>query len=333
MEAWNALAQALIGAGLEIHTAWPIHTESESSLHIAKKNAARSTILLVCRKRSGDGKPVWWDDEFQERLERVVRQKAEEFEAHGITGVDLYLSTFGPVLREVSQNWPVMDPQGGEPITPDQALDLARRVVGDYRIEKLAAAWQGEIDPVTRWYLLAWDLFRAAEFPFDEGRKLALVAGGEVVTEKSRGRGKKTPDFLDVLKDRLVVVKKGEYLQIQSPAERFKKNKVDPAAAAYPVTLDALHAALVLLKEDGLRGVEGLFRRTNVHRDAAFLSAFEALHRALPRIREEWKGLEALRAEFLADRIAPLPEEEDALEAGLFDGEDGGDEEFEEDED
>jgi putative DNA methylase len=56
VEAWDTLASALIGAGFVIKASWPVHTESEHSLHIAKKNAAATTILLVCRKRvSGSG--------------------------------------------------------------------------------------------------------------------------------------------------------------------------------------------------------------------------------------------------------------------------------------
>ena len=53
VEAWDTLATALIGAGFVIKASWPVHTESEHSLHQAKKNAASSTILLVCRKRAG----------------------------------------------------------------------------------------------------------------------------------------------------------------------------------------------------------------------------------------------------------------------------------------
>ncbi|MCK4470963.1 MAG: DUF1156 domain-containing protein, partial [Anaerolineae bacterium] len=51
VEAWDTLATALIGAGFSIETSWPVPTEFEHSLHQAKKNAARSTILLACRKR------------------------------------------------------------------------------------------------------------------------------------------------------------------------------------------------------------------------------------------------------------------------------------------
>ncbi|MCZ7568051.1 MAG: DUF1156 domain-containing protein [Ardenticatenaceae bacterium] len=51
VDAWDTLATALIGAGFSVETSWPVHTESEHSLHQARKNSAASTILLTCRKR------------------------------------------------------------------------------------------------------------------------------------------------------------------------------------------------------------------------------------------------------------------------------------------
>ena len=49
-------------AGFVIDASWPVHTESDNSLHQAKKNAAASTILLVCRKREASSESAWWDD-------------------------------------------------------------------------------------------------------------------------------------------------------------------------------------------------------------------------------------------------------------------------------
>jgi putative DNA methylase len=50
-EAWEALFTSLIEAGFTITATWPVKTESEHSLHQAKKNAAQSTVILVARKR------------------------------------------------------------------------------------------------------------------------------------------------------------------------------------------------------------------------------------------------------------------------------------------
>jgi hypothetical protein len=127
---WDTLGSALIKAGFRIDASWPVNTESEASLHQAKKNSAASTILLTCRKRGKAGEPVWWDD-LKGKVKAVARQKAEDFEAEGITGVDLYISTFGPVLAIISESWPVLTSESddeGEPIPlkPGDALDLAR---------------------------------------------------------------------------------------------------------------------------------------------------------------------------------------------------------------
>jgi hypothetical protein len=38
-------------------------------------------------------------------VRRVAREKAQEFAARGIAGVDLCLSTFGPALSVPSRQW------------------------------------------------------------------------------------------------------------------------------------------------------------------------------------------------------------------------------------
>jgi adenine-specific DNA methylase len=134
VKAWDTLGTALIQAGFRIDASWPVHTESEHSLHQAKKNAAASTNLLVCRKRTKTSAPAWWDN-LKGAVRQRAREKAEEFEKAGIRGVDLYISTFGPVLAIISQNWPVLtsqtDPKTGQPLPlkPGEALDLARQEV------------------------------------------------------------------------------------------------------------------------------------------------------------------------------------------------------------
>ena len=50
-EAWVSLFNSLIRSGFSITATWPVKTESENSLHQAKKNAAQSTVILVARKR------------------------------------------------------------------------------------------------------------------------------------------------------------------------------------------------------------------------------------------------------------------------------------------
>ena len=102
--AWDVLTQSLIDAGFEITASWSVSTENPQNLHQAKKNSVSSTVLLVCRKRippaplnkgAESGGMAWWDD-LRPEVANLVEQRAPEFEENEITGIDLYLSAFGP---------------------------------------------------------------------------------------------------------------------------------------------------------------------------------------------------------------------------------------------
>lgn len=178
VDAWDTLGRALLEAGFAIHSSWPVRTESEHSLHQAKKNAAASTILLTCRKRETT-EPAWWAD-IRGDVERAAEEAAARFAEQGIRGVDLTLATYGPVLSVLSQRWPVYTGElaedgSQEVLRPDVALDLARERVASLKKRDLLAGREVEFDRVTDWYLLAWDDFKAVEFPFDEARKLSIA--------------------------------------------------------------------------------------------------------------------------------------------------------------
>ena len=120
--AWDALTKGLMDAGFAITASWPINTEAEGSLHIKDKAAAKSTIFLVCRpcvsygeSAGGQGgsdsviretPAVYWED-VEPRVAGAVRKRVAEFQEAGITGVDLYLASFGPALEEFSRDWPL----------------------------------------------------------------------------------------------------------------------------------------------------------------------------------------------------------------------------------
>jgi len=267
VEAWDTLAAALIGAGFSIDASWPIHTESEHSLHQARKNAAASTILLVCRKRPDGGEGAWWED-IEPDLQQAVREHAAQYEKQGITGVDLYISTFGPALRVISEHWPVRDRSGKE-IRPDVALDAARTVVTDYRYKNLLHTHSASlpVDEVTRWMILAWDIYQAEQFPFDEARKLAIAVGVDMDALRGRHR---------------LIGKKGKYVTLVEPSKRQRRGHVDPEAESFDCTVDAIHTAAVIMKEDGGAGVRRFFGRTGLHKNEQFVAAVEAYVSALP---------------------------------------------------
>jgi putative DNA methylase len=306
VEAWDTLATALIDAGFHIEASWPVHTESEHSLHQAKKNAAASTILLACRKRRAGGEPVWWED-LKGTVRRVARERATEFAAQGIGGVDLYISTFGPVLSVISARWPVLtsevDAQTGQPrpLRPEVALDLARQVVIGLRKEGLLLGRQVQFDPATDWYLMAWDSFKAEEFPADEARKLALVLGLELED--------------DLVRKMRLIAKKQSTVVLQPPRARRRAGLVDPDAAFFGSWIDAAQTAMLVYEEDGARACEQFLKRTGLLHDGTFKACLQALINAIPRTRvrgafarPEAETLERLRLAFFEDLVVPAEE-------------------------
>ena len=334
VDAWDTLGSSLVRAGFKIDASWPVHTESETSLHQAKKNAAASTILLVCRKREKSSEPVWWDD-LKSKVRKTARQKAAEFEKQGIKGVDLYISTFGPVLSIISENWPVLtsetDPKTGDPLPlkPGEALDLAREEVINLRKQGLLLGRSVEFDPITDWYLMAWDAFRAEAFPADEARKLALALGLDL--EK------------DVIREKKLVAKKSGTVVLCKPTDRRKKNMVDPDADSFPHLIDALHTAMMLYDEEGSKACQVFVDRQGLRHDSRIKALVQAMMEAIPTtrgkdgkfLRPEMTTLDNMRANLWADLPAPKEEEPPKIDAqpGLFDaGEENEEEEEEADE-
>ena len=103
-EAWDTLGMGLLKAGFRIETSWPVNTESEQSIHQANKNAAASTIFLVCRKRpASTERPPFFED-IEGDVRAAVREAVTRFASAGLSGVDLMLSTYGPALSVISNS-------------------------------------------------------------------------------------------------------------------------------------------------------------------------------------------------------------------------------------
>lgn len=276
--AWDVLAKSLIDAGFEITASWAVSTENPQNLHQAQKNSVSSTVLLVCRKRDPNAGSAWWDD-LRPELSNLVEQRAPEFEANDIGGIDLYLSAFGPALNVFSRAWPVLD-SSGEEMRPEVAFAEARKAIANYRFRKLLETDTAGFDPLTQWYILAWDAFRAREFPFDEARQLALAVGGFNVS--------------DLAKTYKLIDSASGTCKLLTPQQRLKKrafstNPDDFSAAAL---VDGLHAIIALyLEEQSIDPVRRFLKTTGLLSNDLFMRAWEVALKAIPHIGDERKRM------------------------------------------
>ncbi|MBD2467866.1 DUF1156 domain-containing protein [Nostoc sp. FACHB-145] len=285
--AWDALASGLLEAGFIITASWPINTEAESSLHIKDKAAAKSTIFLVCRPRpsKSEENTVYWED-VEKDVAKAVRKRVQEFQKYGIKGVDLYLSCFGPALQELSQHWPLtrgtpkaqpkakqkskqpslfdeFDPYA---VTPEDALDAARREVKQWRMEQLLGTKrQTNLDPITEWFVLAWDAFEAPRFPYDEALRLARVVGVDL--------------------DREIVgylaQKQSSDLILWDSSQRAAKASLGSPDGSCAM-IDALHHAANRARSNGLEAAKKLLESNQVDKNADFQTALLAVLEVLP---------------------------------------------------
>lgn len=296
--AWDALTTGLMEAGFTITASWPINTEAEGSLHIKDKSAANSTIFLVCRPRAvarPDDAVQYWED-VEPQVARAVRRRVEEFQNAGIGGVDLYLASFGPALEEFSRHWPLkrgtpapqpralrnrrqqeMFEETWDPyaVSPEDALNAARREVKRWRLEQLThAKTKVELDPLTSWFVLAWDAFKAPVFPYDEALRLARAVGVDLDTEVM-GR---------------VAEKKGSDVRIWDSGTRAAKQTLG-AADGSRAMLDAVHHAAHMARSRTLEAGRELLENAGVSNDQQFFAALEAVLEVLP-VGRSFSGVE-----------------------------------------
>jgi putative DNA methylase len=308
-EAWDTLGMGLLKAGFRIETSWPVNTESEQSLHQAKKNAAASTIFLVCRKRQvTTGSPPFFED-IEGDVRAAVRQAVERFALAGLSGVDLLLSTYGPALSVISAHWPVYSSEA-DPITgrsrllrPEEALDAGRSEVVRLQRRRLVGT-DVQFDALTDFELIAWETFKAAEFPYDEARRLALATGGLDV---------------DALAKAKILEKKAGTVVLLSPEKRVRRAGDDqlpgvrPDETSFPIVIDAVHTVMYVAATDGLPAARALIDRAGLGSDPRFLSCLQGLVNAIPRTRtskgwarKEAETLDHLCAAYFPSIVMPL---------------------------
>ena len=316
-EAWESLFASLIAAGFTISATWPVKTESEHSLHQAKKNAAQSTVILVARVRPSGAGIGYFDQGMQARIRRVAEETAERLEREGLNPVDQLVGTFGPAMGVFSA-FDEMRTDKGEPIRVGAAIDIAADAVANWRIRKLAYGGLQGVEPEAQFALLCWDTLRAAEFRFNEAKLLGhavgmdvsalqiagliLVNGDKVKILSASDRRRDTPLTNDEAQQLLFgfvhgagkKVKKADALKIH-PRDPAFRTHLDKAQALALVYADAGGGAA------GIGAAKSFALRHSIKAGDATVRLIEALLKAAPPAVRRDKGEVAVKfAEFRA---------------------------------
>ncbi len=296
-EAWEALFTSLIQAGFTITATWPIKTESEHSLHQAKKNAAQSTVILVARKRPPKAGTGYFDSVMEKEIREKAQFTAERLREEGLNAVDQLVGSFGPAM-EVYSRYDEVRTDTGDPVGVKKAIDEASKAVSAWRIGRLAARGLENVEAEGKFALLCWDVLGAAEFRFNEAKLLGHAAGMDVDQLVAAGLVTKSGDKVRMLsareRRRHRPLEPDEIIEtlfgpVTGKKARRKKDalKVHPNDPEFRTALDGCHALALRYLEAGggaagIGSAKALARQQAWGKDSPVARLMEALVHAAP---------------------------------------------------
>ena len=213
--AWESLLESLCNAGFVIEAIYPIHSESESSLHLMDKQAISYDLIHVCKKKVdfSEEKQRSWAGVRQE-----IRQKAREeikviesgrYGKEKLSPPDVNIILIGKCLELYSRHYGQIVDYKGEVVPLQEALTAIRMMV-----EQIVSAQRPlpseleHIDPISYVYLTC--LCDRKEIQSDEVHKTT--------------RGIMEPELLIkagvIRKGR---AKRGRTYEVKLPDERYKE--------------------------------------------------------------------------------------------------------------
>ena len=296
-EAWESLFASLIAAGFIVTATWPIKTESEHSLHQAKKNAAQSTVVLVARKRPDNAGTGYFDRTMIEAINYNATEAAKRLESEGLNPVDQLVGTFGPAMKAFSR-YDEVRTDTGERVRVGEAIRIASDAVSAWRVEKLARRGLEGVEPEGRFALLCWDVLRAAEFRFNEAKLLGNAVGMEIDNLVAAGLVVKSGDNVKILsagerrRERPLNAQQAEQLLLEGNTgggrgRRGVSLKIHPQDDSFRTAMDGCHAlALAYLEAGsgsaGIGAASALARRQGWREGSAACRLMDALLKAAP---------------------------------------------------
>ncbi|RZN64442.1 MAG: DUF1156 domain-containing protein [Candidatus Methanoliparum thermophilum] len=180
-EAWETIINALVASGLYLTASWPVHTEMKERLRAKESGALASSIYMICRKRVK--KETAYFNEIKPEIEQRVKEKLDQFWNEGIEGADFFISAIGPAM-EVFGKYENVEKPTGKKVSAKELLELVRKIVVDYALEKVLKTRIESVDVETRFYIIYRLNYGQAKVDYDDARKLAQAVGISIEDSK-----------------------------------------------------------------------------------------------------------------------------------------------------
>lgn len=212
---WEALLESLCNTGFVIESIYPIHGESESSLHLLDKQGISYDLIHVCKKQinGGNEKRRSWAN-----VRRDIRKKAREeiklveagrYGKERLSEVDISMILIGKCLEMYSKNYGLIVNYKDEVVPLHEALKSIRLMVEQLlSLEQPLPSELEYIDPVSYVYLTC--LCDRTEIKSDEVHKATrgILEPSDLIRAGMMRKGR---------------AKRGRTYEIKNPSERYKE--------------------------------------------------------------------------------------------------------------
>jgi putative DNA methylase len=163
---WETMLEGLLKARFIISGTWPMRTERSARTRGVDSNALASSIVVVCRPRSGDA-ALATRREFLNALKMELPVALKNLQRGNIAPVDLAQAAIGPGMAVFSRYSKVVEADGS-PMTVRTALALINQT-----LDEVLAEQEGEFDADTRFAVAWFEQYGFKEGPFGEADVLA----------------------------------------------------------------------------------------------------------------------------------------------------------------
>lgn len=233
---WEAVLEALIGAGLSVVGTWPIHGTGSARARGLSSNALATYVLLVCRPRATEA-PIATYGEFRSTLKPRLVDAVAALRSASIAPVDLAQAVVGPGMQVFSGYARVLQADGST-TSVRQALGVINASLDEVLEEQ-----EADFDPETRWAVTWFDQY-------------GFGSGSSGVAD-SLARAKNTA--INGLERAGVVRAKAGIVRLLAAAEL--PSDWDPATDKRPTVWEATHQMVQRLSDKGEDGAAELLRR------------------------------------------------------------------------
>ena len=233
---WEAVLEALIGAGLSVMGTWPIHGTGSARARGLSSNALATYVLLVCRPRAPEA-PIATFGEFRSELKAHLAEGVRALRSASIAPVDLAQAVVGPGMQVFSSYAKVLQADGST-TTVREALGVINSA-----LDQVLEEQEADFDPDTRWAVTWFDQYGFGSGPSGVADSLA--------------RAKNTA--INGLERAGVVRAKAGIVRLLAAAEL--PSGWDPATDSRPTVWEATHQLVHSLSDKGEDGAAGLLRR------------------------------------------------------------------------